>query len=209
VAKAKYGSINLGGRGVIQTFGRGKNKVVGLNVSFRQIERWAKKMKIDTAKVMNCSFGRACSGLKKKFAEIVTGAGGVNGVPKFQDFEAFTKELRAAKGITRPMGGVLADKRHVVAFKRNKKQIIGWPDRLADWAVKFQDAMGDSGQLNDRTWRHYVHRLGVRDIPRTYARNPRRIIPQPFGDYVKKNLRDWARGAYYKELARKMMENAK
>lgn len=201
-------ALNLTSSGVDFVSGRGKNKTVTLSMTFKQLEDWARRMKIDTAKLMTRSFGRACAGLKKKFAEVMQNGGGVNGVPKFQDFEAFTKELRAAGGRTSPMGGVLADKSHIVAFKRNGWQIIGWPDALAEWAEKFQDG-GDikaERQIEDPSWRAYIHRKGIRDIPRNYAHNPRRVLPEPFGDYVKEHLEGWASGAFYKELARQFQK---
>lgn len=199
------GTFSLGGKGVTLTRGRGANKTVVLDVSFKDLERWARRNAVDTKRLMDRSFGRACSGLKKKFQQVVSGAGGVNGVPKFKDFAAFTQELRAARGISsRPMGGVLADKKIIVAFKKNGWQVIGWPDRLAEWAVKFQDAVGGESQLNSKTWRHYVHRLGIKDIPRSYERNPRRVIPDPFGASVRKNLKAWVKGEFFKKLARKM-----
>lgn len=199
------GTFSLGGKGVTLTRGRGANKTVVLDVSFKDLERWARRNAVDTKRLMDRSFGRACSGLRRKFQQIVSGAGGVNGVPKFKDFAAFTQELRAARGTSsRPMGGVLADKKVVVAFKKNGWQVIGWPDRLADWAVKFQDAVGGESQLNSKMWRHYVHRLGIKDIPRSYERNPRRVIPEPFGQYVQQNLKTWAKGSFYKDLAKQM-----
>ena len=205
-------AIALTSTGVDFVSGRGKSKTIELSMSFRALERWAKRSGIDTKKLLPRSFGRAVSGLKAKFRQIVSKAGGVNGVPKFRDFEEFTKELRAKKGISgRPMGGVLADKSRIVSFKRNGYQVIGWPDNLAAWAVKFQDG-GDrvaQRQLEDSGWRRYVHRMGIRDIPRSYTRNPRRVLPEPFGSYVAKNLKEWARGAFYKDLARQFQKAAK
>lgn len=196
--------------GVSFTRGRGAAKVA-IEISFKSLEDWAKRMKIDEPKLMQRSFGRACSGLKKKFQKVVSNAGGVEGVPKFKDFEAFTQTLREKRGggwPKRPMGGVLSNKRQIVAFRRNGWQVIGWPDRLAKWAVTFQDAIVGYGekQLNDRQWRRAIHKIGVREIPRTYVRNPRRVIPEPFGTYVRSHLREWARAAYYKELARLMQK---
>lgn len=205
-------AISLTSTGVDFVSGRGKNKTIELSMSFRALERWAKRSGIDTKKLVPRSFGRAVTGLKAKFRQIVSKAGGVNGVPKFRDFEEFTKELRAKKGISgRPMGGVLADKSRIVSFKRNGYQVIGWPDNLAAWAVKFLDG-GDrvaQRQLEDSGWRRYVHRMGIRDIPRSYSRNPRRVLPEPFGGYVAKNLKEWARGAFYKDLAGQFQKAAK
>ncbi len=188
--------------------GRGRAKV-SLALSFRDLERWAKRQKIDTAKLMKRSFGRACFALKRKFQKVISNAGGVEGVPKFKDFEAFTKELRAVEGRTTPMGGVLADASRIVSFKKNGWQMIGWPDELADWAVNFQDGVGGPSSeryFTDPDYRHLMHKRGIREIPREYVHNPRRVIPEPFGAYVEQHLETWARGTFYKELAKQMMK---
>lgn len=178
-----------------------------LDVSYKSLEAWAKKNGIDEKRLWRRSYGRACNGLKAKFKKIMSHGGGVEGVPKFKDFEAFTTELRTATNRTSPMGGVLADKRNIVAYKRGDTQYIGWPDRLAEWAVNFQDAKGGAfaeAFLTDDASRHRLHKLGLQDIPRVYQHNPRRVIPEPFGTYVKKHLEEWAKGSFYKELARQM-----
>ena len=174
-----------------------------MNVSFKQLEVWARANGVDEKKLWARSYGRAIRNIKSKFSKVIRKGGGVEGVPKFKSFEAFTNELRAATGRTTPMGGVLANKANIIAYKRGNTQYIGWPDRLAEWAVKFQDGE-PSKDFTDNTWRHYVHKLGVKDIPTTYDSNPRRVLPEPFLSYVRRNLDDWAKGAYYKELARQM-----
>ena len=200
-------ALNLTASGVVATAGRGRNRTVTLEVSFKELDAWARRVKIDERAMWRRAYGRACSALKGRFSKIVRNAGGVEGVPKFHDFEEFTQELRAKRGTSsRPMGGVLANKANIVSFKRNGWQVIGWPDRLADWAVKFQDGTGGQDQLDNAGWRHSVHKLGIRDIPRAYAHNPREVIPEPFGAEVKKHLQEWARGTYYKELAKLMQK---
>lgn len=199
-------AITLTGTGVVATAGRGRNKTVTLDISFKALEQWAKRVQIDERAMWRKAYARACSALKGRFSKIVRNAGGVEGVPKFKDFEAFTRQLREKRGTSsRPMGGVLADKSNIVAFKRNGWQVIGWPDRLADWAAKFQDGDGDTQFNNPRT-RHSWHRLGIRDIPSEYVHNPRRVLPEPFGSQVKSHLDEWARGSYYKELVRIMQK---
>ena len=109
------------------------------------------------------------------------------------------------------MGGILAQKNQIVAFKKNGWQIIGWGDHLRAAAMKFQDGTGGSSSerfLNDPKSRHWLHKRGIHDIPRTYTHNPRRVIPEPFGSYVDKHLEEWAKGAYYKELAKQMKKKA-
>ena len=204
-------TFSLTATGVVGTVGRGRNRTVALEVDFSTLDKWAKKMRYDAPSVKDRTFAMAAKSLKKKFEQIITHAGGVNGVPKFHDFEEFTKSLRAARGETRPMGGVLAEKHVAVFYKKNGYWIVGWPDRLATWAVKFQDG-GDykaeqTYQSND--FRHRMHRMGIHDIPYQYAHNPRRIFPEPFGSYVRENLDEWARHIYYKALARKFQKAAK
>lgn len=196
-------------------FSRGKGAAkVSLVISFKELEAWARRQKIDTKRLMQRSFGRACAGLKTKFAQVMAEGGGVCGVPKFKDFEAFTKQLRALDGKTgRPMGGVLADKRRIVAFKRNGWQIIGWPDGMQNIAVAWQDgkAADKFGEtfLQEPRVRKALHRKGIRDIPRAYVHNPRRVLPEPFGGFVKEHLEEWARGVFYKNLAKQMMKGSK
>ena len=192
--------------GVSFTKGRGRN-AVALVVSFKEIDRWAKRMQKDTKELWRLSYGRACAGLKKKFVEVMQKSGGVYGVPKFKDFEDFTKTLRSMSGRTATMGGLLADKDVVVAFKRNGAQVIGWPDYLADTACAFQEGRGGPDAekyFTDPEWRRSWHRSGLKDIPRAYVHNERMVIEPYFVDYVKANLDQWAKGAYYTGLVKLM-----
>lgn len=200
-------AFSLTGTGVLSTTGRGAAKV-SIEISFKELERWARRQRIDTPRLMKRSFGRACKGLRDKLYKVVANQGGVEGVPKFKDFEAFTKELRSKTGRSSPMGGVLADKTKIVASKRNGWQIIGWPDSLAEWSVNFQDGVGSKNgdPFQNDADRHAWHRLGIKEIPRAYVHNPRRVLPEPFGSYVDKYLIQWAKGAFYKELARQMQK---
>lgn len=204
-------AVKLTATGATVTTGRGAAKTVILEVDFKELERWARRMKIDEARVWRKAYGSAIRSLRSKLQKVVSRAGGVEGVPKFRDFEEFTRQLRAVNNRTKPMGGVLSEKGRIVAYKQNGYQIIGWPDALASWAVKFQDGAGGSEAdnfLNDPKSRHYLHKKGIRDIPRVYAHNPRKVLPEPFGSYVKKNLDEWARNVFYKDLARQMAKGA-
>lgn len=203
------GTFSVGESSVSLSRGRSAAKAVVLEVSFKELELWAARNGVDEKRLWRKSYGRACKGLRDKFQKVVTRAGGVEGVPKFKDFEAFTKELRgkSTPPKTAPMGGRLAQKNVIVAYKIGKSQIIGWPDGMAKAAVNFQDAVGGAAAdkfLEDVRSRARLHRMGIKDVPRTYTHNPRRIIPEPFGSYVKKHLEEWARGAFYKDLARQM-----
>jgi len=127
-------AYSLTATGVSFTSGRGKG-AVAIELSFREIDRWAKRMQKDTKELWRLSYGRACAGLKKKFVEVMQKSGGVYGVPKFKDFEDFTKTLRSMSGRTATMGGVLAERENIFAFKKNGAQVIGWHDDMAPSAT--------------------------------------------------------------------------
>lgn len=204
-------AVKLSDFGATVTTERGAAKTVVLEVDFTELRAWAKRMKIDEERIWRKAYARAIKGLKDKFKKVVSNAGGVEGVPKFKDFEEFTKELRGINNRTSPMGGVLADRRRIVSYKLNGWQYIGWPDALAQWAVKFQDGTGGSEAENFLTSpksRHYLHKRGIKDIPRTYAHNPRRVLPEPFMEYVSKHLDTWAEHVFLKDLARQMAKGA-
>ena len=202
------GSFKTTEGGVNWSRGRGAAKVTIL-LDFKQLEKWARKTAQDEARLWTSAYSAACSGLKKKFLSVVKKAGGVEGVPKFKDFEDFTKSLRAIRGKTAPMGGILAERDSVGAWKRNGYQIIGWKDYLEQVAVRFQDGgtNSDDKYFADNDYRRMWHRLGIRVVPEAYAHNERKVLPEPFGSYVDRYLEEWARGAYYKKLARLMVKN--
>lgn len=202
------GTFKTTAGGISWSRGRGAAKVT-LVLDFGTLEKWAKKTAQDEKRLWHTAYSAACSGLKQKFFSVVKHAGGVEGVPKFRDFDEFTKTLRAKTGRNSPMGGILAQKSSVGAWKRNGWQIIGWKDYLAKVANRFQDGgdRADDGKMADNLRRRNWHRLGIRDIPRVYTHNPREILPEPFGEYVRKHLEEWAQGAYYKQLARLMVKN--
>ena len=205
-------TVTLSDSGAIVTEGRGSAKAVILDVDFKSLEVWAARTGKSAAELWRRAYGSACRNLRLQLAKVMRLAGGVYGVPKFRSFEAFTNELRAVTNRTSPMGGVLADKRRIVAYKRNGWQIIGWPDSLEKTAIAFQEGEGGSAAekfLTSSKSRAYMHRRGIRDIPREYTHNPRRVIPEPFGEHVRQNLDTWAKTIYFKRLATMMARNAR
>lgn len=203
-------AYSLTDSGVLSRTGKGK-KAVELLVSFKEIEAWAKRMRAKEKELWRLSYGRAISGIKSKLRKVMKSGGGVEGVPKFKDFEDFTKELRALRGKSEPMGGVLAESRCITAWKCNGGQCIGWPDKMADVAHKFQEGRGGPSAekwFTDSQWRQAWHRRGIKDIPRAYVHNERMVIEPYFVDYIKRYLDEWARGAYYKGLV-KLMQGGK
>ncbi len=195
---------------VVMRSGRGSG-AVEISMSFKEIEAWAKMMKANEPRLWVLSYGRAVSGLKKKFYNVIIHRGGECGVPKFKDFEDFTKELRGITGRTAPMGGILVERSNIVAFKRNGAQVIGWPDNLEETAEKFQEGRGGPTAekcFTDSGYREIWHLRGVKNVPHAYIHNERMVIVPYFVDYIRAHLDEWAKGAYYKGLA-KLMQGGK
>lgn len=204
-------AYSIVGSAVSITRGRGAARVT-LLVSFKELDAWAKRQQVDVPRLMQRSFGRACAGLKQKFRQVIVNAGGVCGVPKFKDFEEFTKELRAKRGTTAvPMGGMLAELGSMYGGKSGGWYYVGWKNYLETAAKRFEDGFGGEQSeryFTDPAWRQSWHRQGFKDIPRAYVHNPRHVLPEPFGSFVKAHLDEWATGAFYKELAKQMQKGA-
>lgn len=195
---------------VVKTSGRGASRVT-LRVDFKDIERWARRMQADTPRLMALSFGRACKGLKDKLHEVIKSRGGVYGVPKFVDFEEFTKEKRAKGGITTPMGGLLAEKGSLGAWGKGTNWVVGYKDHFEEPSIAFQEGKGGPKAeqwFTDPEYRQTWHKEGFANIPREYTHNKREVMPQPFGRYIDANMTIWAREVYYKSLC-KLMDGKK
>ena len=124
-------------------------------------------------KTMRAAFGAAAKRAQKRFQKLMRAGGGMYGVAQLAPHSSISTYLRPGQ----KMGGVLADDRRIVMFKRGPdEQVIGWPDALAKWAVRFQEANTHAMTQGERrflSWR------GVRDIPGTYSR-PERDVINPF-----------------------------
>lgn len=206
---AKLGTFSFTDSGVQLTRGRGAAKTVVLDVSFKELEVWAAQTGVKEKQLFDRSFGRACRTVKKKFEKVVTHQGGVEGVPKFKDFEGFTRELRRVDNSTAPLGGKLAHPKSIRITRGGLRNTyyVGWIDPLRDYAIDYQEGVGDDEWLNNNKVRRYLHMRGIEDIPRVYVSNPRRVIPEPFGKTVAPFLLEWARKDFYKSLARMMAKS--
>lgn len=202
-------ALKITDAGVLSRTGRGKNAVEVL-ISFAEIDAWAKRVESLIPELWKRAYGRAASAIRAKLRKVMRVGGGVEGVPKFKDFEEFTKELRALRGTSsQPMGGILAESQNIMMYKKNGAQIIGWPDSMMEWSAKFQEGLADSyaeSRFADPDWRRHWHFMGIRDVPRAYVHNERMVISPWFIDYVRKYLDEWARGAYYKAWAKELVK---
>ena len=71
--------------------------------------------------------------------------------------------------------GSIEPEKIIALAERNGYQIIGWKDYLKEVAIRFQDggSAADDKWFSDPVYRRAWHRQGIRDVPRSYAHNPR------------------------------------
>jgi len=192
-----------------------KGNPIAIEVNFKQIEACMKRCRDVLPKIRAKSWARAVGTLLKQLKSVMKSGGNPQkGVPKFQKWDDFTRDLMKARarrgGNTQKarIGGVLADENRIVSYTRKRfftntaEQVFGWPDELEKVAILFQDG-GDSqsgAALADNSWRAYVHRLGVDSIPRSYTHVPRPVLV-PFKDYAVKKIDEWAESQIHKSMA--------
>lgn len=184
---------------------------VTIDVDLSQIQKCMRRCREKLPKIRAKSWAKATGTLHKQLQMAMSKGGDpARGVPKFKDWEDFTKSLRKFRGWKKKdhkMGGVLADRDRIVThYTKNfitgtTTQYFGWPDKLRDVAVKFQDGEGDSyDKFQDVDWRHYCHRIGFKDIPAAYVHNPRPVIA-PFKKHAIAKVNEWAKAMIHKTIA--------
>lgn len=146
---------------------------------------------------MRAAFGAAAKRARKRLVKVMRQAGGVYGVRGMPPHHEISTYLRPGQ----KMGGVLADDKRIVMFKRNPdEQVIGWPDALAKWAVKFQEA--NTHAMTDGE-RGYLRGRGVRDIPAMYSRPDRDVI-NSFAENLAREWPDMVRAMFEKYYSSRM-----
>lgn len=121
-------------------------------------------------KTMRAAFGAAATRARKRFQKLMRAGGGMYGVSPLAPHHSISTYLRPGQ----KMGGRLADRRRIVMFKRSPdEQVIGWPDAIAKWAVRFQEANTHAMTQGERG---FLRSRGVRDIPGTYSRPDRDVV---------------------------------
>lgn len=192
-----------------------KKSPIAIEVNFKQIEACMKRCREKLPKIRAKSWARSVGTLLKQLKSVMKSGGNPQkGVPKFQQWDDFTRALmkaRSNRGGNKQkarIGGVLADENKIVSYMRKSfltntaEQVFGWPDALEKAAILFQDG-GNSqsgAALADNSWRAYVHRLGVDSIPRDYTHVPRPVLV-PFKDYAVKKIDEWAEAQIHKTMA--------
>ena len=142
-------------------------------------------------RTMRAAFGAAAKRARKRLVKAMRSAGGVYGVRGMPPHSEISTYLRPGQ----KMGGVLADGKRIVMFKRGEdEQVIGWPDALAKWAVRFQEA--STRAMTDGE-RGYLRWRGVKDVPVMYSRPDRDVIDS-FAAHLSGEWADMVRAMFEK-----------
>jgi hypothetical protein len=143
--------------------------------SLADLEKQAKQTPITFRKAISAAVSHAKNSLRKVMNN-GGGIGGMAGVPVANAWHSITKQIQ----YMRKPGGVLAEKRSIVAFKRDGGWIIGWPDAMAGAALQYQSA---ASYKFEKAQLRYFEKWHVKDVPAWYSRTARPII-EPFASYL-------------------------
>ena len=142
------------------------------------------RLERETPRTFRAAHAAAATRAQNRLRKVMRKEGGVYGVPKFVPRHEMTRLMRPGL----PFGGKLSEKAHIVKYKKGNGQVIGWVDRLSEWASAFQGAERYAFQPWQRRFFHQKHRSldGFR-IPTWYNRPERKII-DPFAADLSKEF---------------------
>lgn len=153
-------------------------KVEFTGESYRTLSRLERKTPITFRYAQKAAAKHAQNKLKAVLRE----GGGCEGVPGYAGHSELT---RVKLGRSKRVGGVLANARQIVRFKRGEGWVVGWPDALAGWAGGWQRAESYPFTEAQKAALHREYRtLDGFHIPSYYDR-PARPIIAPFTNMLK------------------------
>lgn len=163
--------------------------------SLAEMKRLAKDTPITYRKAISAAVSHAKNSLRKVMNN-GGGIGGTAGVPVAAEWHPITRQIQ----YNRKPGGRLAEKRSIVAFKRDGGWIIGWPDGMAGAALQYQSA---ANYRFEKSQLKYFERRHVKDVPAWYSR-PARPIIEPFANYLDEWFPNEIRSQYDRIAARRI-----
>lgn len=179
----------------------GNRTMIGISLEFtgdtyRELSRLERK----TPRAFRAAHGIAANRAANALRNVMQRGGNEKyRVPTFAARHWLTLAIRGAKSRA---GGVLADRRRIVRFRRGEGQVIGWPDRLASWASTYQDAVRRPVTRGERRglYAFYGRRLGGAKVPDWYEK-PARPVVEPFTAYLADAFPGYVRAAFDKKVA--------
>jgi hypothetical protein len=158
------------------------------------------RLERETPRTFRAAHAAAATRAQNRLRKVMKMGGGHGGVPPFAPRHQMTHLLHPG----RQAGGLLADKGMIVKFRRGDGQVIGWVDRVAQWASCYQSAARYEFETWQRADLHKRHReLNGYHIPSWYDR-PARPVIKPFTDQLSKDFPGMVLEAFNKAVARRL-----
>ena len=158
------------------------------------------RLERETPRTFRAAHAAAATRAQNRLRKVMRQAGGVYGVPTFAPRHQMTLLLRPG----RQAGGLLADKGMIVKFRRGDGQVIGWVDRVAQWASCYQGAARYEFEPWQKRSLHADNRsLDGYHIPAYYDRPARKVI-DPFAANLQSEFPAMVLEQFERAVARRM-----
>lgn len=160
--------------------------MIGVALEFTgESKRLLARLERETPRTFRAAHAAAATRAQNRLRKLMRVKGGMYGVPKFAE----RHELTGMLWPERKFGGMLSEKAQIVKYRKGDGQVIGWVDRLAEWASAHQGPL----RYEFEPWqKSYFHRkAGARlkgyKIPAYYSR-PARPVIDPFADHLSREF---------------------
>lgn len=174
--------------------------MIGISLEFSgESKRLMARLERETPRTFRAAHAAAATRAQNRLRKVMRMEGGKYGVPTFAPRHEMTKRMRP----NTPFGGKLSEKAQIVKYRKGGGQVIGWVDRLSEWASAFQGHQRYEFQPWQRSFFHRKHRsLDGYRIPTYYDRPARRII-DPFAADLSKEFPGMVVEMYNKYVKRR------
>ena len=175
--------------------------MIGVALEFTgESKRLLARLERETPRTFRKALAGAATHAQNQLRKLMRIKGGDYGVPKFAERHELTGMLWPG----RKFGGVLAEKDQIKKWKKGDGWVVGWVDRLSEWASAHQGSL----RYEFAPWqKSYFHRkAGARlkgyKIPAYYSR-PARPVIDPFADRLSREFPGMVIEMYNKAVKRR------
>lgn len=143
-------------------------------------KRLMKRLERETPITFKTAHAAAATRVQNRLRKVMRSAGGMYGVPSFAPLSEMSKRMRP----NQKPGGILADKGMIHKWRQGDGQVVGWVDRVTEWASNYQGAARYAFQQYQKASLHRTYRqLDGYHIPDFYDR-PARMVIDPFSAHL-------------------------
>ena len=175
--------------------------MIGVALEFTdESKRLMARLERETPRTFRSALAGAATRVQNRLRKLMREQGGMYGVPKFAERHELTGMLWPG----RKFGGVLAEEDRIKKYKKGDGWVVGWVDRLAEWASAHQGSL----RYEFEPWqKSFFHRkAGARlkgyKIPAYYSR-PARPVIDPFAARLSRGFPGMVIEMYNKAVKRR------